>query len=272
MLLSLVLITISFRSGSGGALHGVESAGATVLRPFEVAAERVARPFRDVYGYFAGLVHVKRENSRLKQQVNELRQQALLGQSAQEQNRTLRDQLKFVDSPLFPADYAAVNTRILSWSSEFEQQVVIAAGSDRGIRQDTPVVTRAGLVGRVTDVTGNAAQVTLLTDENSAVPVRDQKTDAKGLLRHGQAEDSLLLDFVLKTANVRVGDVIVTSGTQSKQYPSLFPGGIQIGVVTHVGQSDTALYKQIQVEPFVDFAALDAVTALITHKQTPKAP
>jgi rod shape-determining protein MreC len=133
-------------------------------------------------------------------------------------------------------------------------------------------VTRAGLVGRVTDVTGNAAQVTLLTDENSAVPVRDQKTGAKGLLRHGQAEDSLLLDFVLKTANVRVGDVIVTSGTQSKQYPSLFPAGILIGVVTHVGQSDTALYKQIQIDPYVDFSGLDAVTALITHKQTPKAP
>jgi rod shape-determining protein MreC len=272
VLLSLVLITISFRSGSGGAVHRVEGAGATVLRPFEVAAERVARPFRDVYGYFAGLVHVKRENSRLKQQVNELRQQALQGQSAQEQNRALRSQLKFVDSPLFPADYSPVNARILSWSSEFEQQVVIAAGSDRGIKQDTPIVTRDGLVGRVTDVTGSAAQVTLLTDENSAVPVSDQKTSAKGLLRHGQAEGSLVLDFVLKEANVRVGDVIVTSGTQSKQYPSLFPAGIQIGVVTHVGQSDTALYKQIQVEPFVDFAALDAVTALITHKQTPKAP
>ena len=124
----------------------------------------------------------------------------------------------------------------------------------------------------MTDVTGSAAQVTLLTDENSAVPVRDQKTGAKGLLRHGQAEDSLLLDFVLKTANVRVGDVIVTSGTTSKQYPSLFPAGILIGVVTSVGQSDTALYKQIQVDPYVDFSGLDAVTALITNKQTPKAP
>jgi rod shape-determining protein MreC len=272
VLLSLVLITISFRSGSGGAVNGVEGAGATVLRPFEVAAERVARPFRDVYGYFAGLVHVKRENSRLKQQVNELRQQALQGQSAQEQNRTLRSQLKFVDSPLFPADYAPVNTRIISWASEFEQQVVIAAGSDRGIRQDTPIVTRDGLVGRVTEVTGSAAQVTLLTDENSAVPVRDQKTGATGLLRHGQAEGSLLLDFVRKEANVQVGDVIVTAGTRSAQYPSLFPGGILIGVVTSVGQNDTALYKQIQIDPYVDFSGLDAVTALITHKRTPKAP
>ena len=272
ILLSLVLITISFRQPAGGALHGFESAGATVLRPFEVAAERVARPFRDVYGYFRGLVHVKRENSRLKNELNGLRQQALLGQSAQKQNAELRAQLHFVDSPLFPGDYTPVNTRIISWATEFDQQVVIAAGSDRGIKQDTPIVTHDGLVGRVTDVWGSGAQVTLLTDENSAVPARDQKTAAKGLVRHGQSEGSLILDFVGKEADVRVGDVIVTAGTQSKQYPSLFPAGIQIGVVTHVGQSDTALYKQIQLDPYVDFSSLDAVTALITNKPTPQAP
>ena len=65
-MLALILITISFREPASGPLHGVQSAGATVLRPFEVAAERVARPFRDVYGYFAGLVHVKQENARLE--------------------------------------------------------------------------------------------------------------------------------------------------------------------------------------------------------------
>jgi rod shape-determining protein MreC len=272
VLLSLILITISFRQPTGGALHRVEAAGATVLRPFEVAAERVARPFRDVYGYFAGLVHVKAENSRLKQEVNQLRQQALQGESAQQQNRDLRAQLRFIDSPLFPGDYSAVNTRIISWATEFDQQVMIAAGSDNGIVQDTPIVTRDGLVGRVTDVTGSGAQVTLLTDENSAVPARDEKTGAIGLVRHGQGEGSLLLDFVRKEANVKEGDVIVTAGRVSSKYPSLFPGGIQIGVVTSVGQSDTALYKQIQIEPYVDFSTLDAVTALITHKRTPKGP
>jgi rod shape-determining protein MreC len=272
VLLSLILITISFRQPTGGVLHRVEAAGATVLRPFEVAAERVARPFRDVYGYFAGLVHVKEENSRLKQEVNQLRQQALQGESAQQQNRDLRAQLHFIDSPLFPSDYSAVNTRIISWATEFDQQVMIAAGSDSGIVQDTPIVTRDGLVGRVTDVTGSGAQVTLLTDENSAVPARDEKTGAIGLVRHGQGEGSLLLDFVRKESNIQKGDVIVTAGRVSSKYPSLFPGGIQIGVVTSVGQSDTALYKQIQIEPYVDFSTLDAVTALITHKQTPKGP
>jgi rod shape-determining protein MreC len=271
VLLSLVLITISFRA-STGALHSVQSAGVTVLRPFEVAAERVARPFRDVYGYFRGLVHAKSENARLRQQVNLLRQQALQGNFAQEQNRELRAQLHFVDSPIFPQDYSPVNTRIISWSGEFDQQVVIAAGSDQGIKEDTPIVTKDGLVGRVTDVTSNAAHVTLLTDESSAVPARDQKSQATGLVRHGEGEGSLVLDYVPKEKNVQRGDVIVTAGTQSRRFPSLFPGGIQIGFVTSVGQSDTALYKQVQITPYVDFAGLDAVTALITNKRTPKVP
>jgi rod shape-determining protein MreC len=272
VLLSLILITISFREPSSGPLHQVESAGATVLRPFEIAAERVARPFRDVYGYFAGLVHVKRENSRLKDQVNELRQNELQAQSALDQNRQLKEQLRFIEGPTFPADYRPVNTRIISFSNEFEQQVVIAAGSASGIREDTPIVTRDGLVGRVTDASPSAAQVTLLTDENSAVPARDVTTGAIGLVRHGQSQGSLILDFVNKEANVQRGDVIVTAGRVSKQYPSLFPANIQIGYVTSVGQSDTVLYKQIQLQPYVDFASLDAVTALITHKQTPKGP
>jgi rod shape-determining protein MreC len=272
VLISLILITISFREPSTGALHRVEAAGATVLRPFEVAAERVARPFRDVYGYFSGLVHVKKENARLKDQINDLRQKALQGETAQEQNEQFRKLLEFVDGPLFPSEYAPVNTRIISWVSEFDQQVVIAAGTNHGIRQDTPIVTHDGLVGRVTEVGGSSAQVTLLTDENSSVQARDQKTGATGLVRQGQGEGSLILDFVQKERNVEEGDIIVTAGTISKQYPSLFPRGIPIGVVTSVGQSDTAPYKQIQIDPFVDFSALDAVTALITRKRIPKAP
>jgi rod shape-determining protein MreC len=272
VLVSLILITISFREPSTGALHRVEAAGATVLRPFEVAAERVARPFRDVYGYFSGLVHVKKENARLKDQINDLRQKALQGETAQEQNEQFRKLLEFVDGPLFPSEYAPVNTRIISWVSEFDQQVVIAAGTNHGIRQDTPIVTHDGLVGRVTEVGGSAAQVTLLTDENSSVQARDQTSGATGLVRQGQGEGSLILDFVQKERNVEEGDIIVTAGTISKQYPSLFPRGIPIGVVTSVGQSDTAPYKQIQIDPFVDFSALDAVTALITRKRIPKAP
>ena len=272
VVLALIMITISFREPTSGPLHSVQSAGATVLRPFEVAAERVARPFRDVYGYFAGLVHVKRENEKLKREVNTLRQQALLGEGARTENARLRDLLHFRDGPLFPSDYTGVNTRIIGWRNEFDERVVIAAGRDDGIHQETPVVTSDGLVGSVTQVSGSAALVTLLTDESSAVQARDQKTGAFGVVRHGQREGLLIVDRVTKDKLVERGDVIVTAGTRSRQYPSLFPPNIPIGIVISVGQSDTAPYKQIQIQPFVDFTSLDAVTALITEKQNPKAP
>jgi rod shape-determining protein MreC len=273
VLLSLVLITISFREPTSGALHGVQSAGATVLRPFEVGAERLARPFQDVYGYFRGLVHAKDENKDLRAQLDRARQELIQQQSATKDNIRFRALLKYIDSPRFPVDYSPVVARIISQpESEFSQQVVISAGSDAGIRQDTPVVTDDGLVGRVTDLNGGAAQVTLITDDESAVQARDQKTNAIGLVRIGQGQGQLILDRVAKDQDVQVGDVIVTAGTRSKQYPSLFPRGIPIGQVVSVGQTDTAPYKSIQIQSYVNFGSLDSVIALVTKKKTPVAP
>jgi rod shape-determining protein MreC len=273
VVLSLVLITVSFRQPTSGALHGIESAGAAVLRPFEVGAERLARPFRDAYGYFRGLAHAKGENKRLRAEVDRLRQQAIQGESAQQENEQLRAQLNYIDSPQFPKDYAPVNTRIVSRApSEFDQQVVIAAGSSQGIRLNTPIVTQDGLVGRVTNVSGREAQVTLLLDEDSAVQALDQDTRAYGLVRHGQGQGLLILDRVTKDQNVQVGNVIVTAGTRSRQYPSLFPRGIPVGQVVSVGQTDTALFKQVEIRPYVDFGSLDSVTALIPSTRVRSAP
>jgi rod shape-determining protein MreC len=275
VLLALVLITVSFRESSNGFLHRVGGAGATVLRPFEVGAERVARPFRDAYGYIAGLVHAKQENERLRAALDKARQEANQGRSAAQENDTLRQQLDYIDSPLFPRDFRPVNTRVLGRpASPFEQQVIIAAGSDSGIKIDAPVITQDGLVGRVTALTGSSAQVTLLTDEESAVPSldRDSTTNARGLVRRGESDGSLVLDRVPKEANVNEGDQIVTAGSRSKQFPSLFPRGIAIGTVTSVGRTDTSPFTHVQIEPFVDFGSLDSVIVLVAKRPLPAIP
>jgi rod shape-determining protein MreC len=275
VLLSLILITVSFREPADGFLHRVGGAGATVLRPFEVGAERVARPFRDAYGYLAGLVHAKSENKRLRAELDRARQEANQGRTAVQENDALRAALNYIDSPAFPRDFRPVNTRILGRPpSPFEQQVIIAAGSDAGIKIDAPVITQDGLVGRVTAVTGSAAQVTLLTDEESAVPAldRDSSTNARGLIRRGQSDGSLALDLVPKEAAVNEGDEIVTAGSRSKQFPSLFPRGIAIGTVTSVGRTDTSTFTHVQVQPFVDFGSLDSVIVLVAKRHSPVAP
>jgi rod shape-determining protein MreC len=272
VVLSLALITVYFRESSGGTLHGVQGAGASVLRPFEVGAERVAAPFRDAYGWFHGLVTARSENGRLRTEVDKLRQEVIQNNTAAQENKTLRAQLGYVDGPRFPADFAAINARVLARSpGEFEQQIVISAGSSDGVRLHAPVVTADGLVGNVTLVTSNASRVTLLTDESSAVAAVDLQTKAVGIVRHGSG-GGLILDRVSKDQVLNNGDTIVTAGTQAGALPDLYPRGIQIGKVTSVGQSDTDLYKQIQISAFVRFGSLDSVVVLKSLKPTPSIP
>ena len=70
-------------------------------------------------------------------------------------------------------------------------------------------------------------------------------------------------DRVTKDQVVKRGDVIVTSGFRSGDLTSLYPRGLPIGAVTSVGQTDTDLYKQIQIDSFVDFSKLEAVIVLV---------
>jgi rod shape-determining protein MreC len=269
---SLALITVYFKESSGGALHGFQSGGATVLRPFEVGAERVAAPFRDAYGWFSGLVHARARAKRLQAEVDQLRQKEIQYQGAAAENEALRKQLDYVDSPRFPTDFAPINARVLARPpGEFEQQIVISAGSANGVRLHAPVVTADGLVGNVTLVAGREARVTLLTDQESAVSAVDLQTRAIGIVRHGQG-GGLILDRVSKDQKVNDGDTIVTAGTRSGALPDLYPRGIQIGKVTSVGQSDTDLYKQIQISPYVPFGSLDSVVVLESLKPTPTLP
>ncbi len=184
VLLSIALITIYFRESSGGGLHQVQSAGATVLRPFEVAADRVSRPFRDAYGYFAGLVHAKSENGRLRRDLDKWRQEATQNAYAASEKTDLLKKLHFVNSRSFPGGYGFVGADIISQPpAAFAQQVVIAAGSASGIRKFDPVVTGEGLVGTVVRVAHNQSLVALLIDDTTSVVALDVKTRAQGIVK-----------------------------------------------------------------------------------------
>jgi rod shape-determining protein MreC len=265
VVVALALITISFRNPTSGPLHGAQGVGSTILHPFEVAADRVAQPFRDVYGYFHGLAGAKAENRKLERELTQIRSQYAATVGAARENAHLKALLKYEQGPTFPVGYRAVNARVLAApTDQFRQAIVIAAGSSRGVRVDSPVVTGAGLVGLVTNVMPNSAQVTLLTDPTSAVPALDASspTAVNGLLQHG-AGSTLNLQRVNKDQVVNKGDVIVTLGTRSARLPDLFPRSIPIGTVTSAINNDVAVYKTIQVNPYVDFGSLDSVAVLV---------
>jgi rod shape-determining protein MreC len=253
---ALALLTVSFRSPTSGFLHDVQGYGSSGLRPF-----------RDVYGYFSGLAHAKSENEKLRKELRDTRAAANANAADAQLANELEKLLQFEQGTQYPKDYRAVNTRVISYpGTAFAQQVTIAAGSSKGIRIDTPVVTGDGLIGRVTNVGHSTAQVTLLTDPDNNVPARDVTSGVAGLIRHGQGS-TLILDRVSKEQTVQKGDIIVTQGTVDRRYPSIYPYGVPIGRVLSWGRSDIATYQTITVEPFASFDSLDAVAALISTKK-----
>jgi rod shape-determining protein MreC len=264
VLLSLVLITVYFRESASGGLHGVQGTGATVLRPFEVGANRVAAPFRDTYGWFSGLIHAKSENARLRAQLERLRAVKIQEVNAAQQVDSLRAQLHYVGLPRFPQDYRPVPTDVITRApSDFQQQIGIAAGSSSGIRVDDPVVTPDGLVGKVSHVAGDTAQVSLLTDSNNAVSALDVRTQAAGLVSHGEGPSTLTLDRVQKSAVLNEGDTVVTQGFKYGPLTSIYPYGIPIGTISGASNGELDLYWNAQVAPFVHFDSLRSVIVLV---------
>jgi rod shape-determining protein MreC len=264
VVLSIALITIYFRESDSGGLHQVQSAGAAVLRPFEIAAERVARPFGDAYDYFAGLANAKSENGRLRSEVDKLRQQVTQNATAASDNLELRRLLRFTQSRAFPAGYTYRTAAIIARPNpDFEQQVTIDGGKSSGIRKDDAVVTGDGLVGVVSKAAHNVSLVTLLTDDTTMVSARDVKTGAIGIVKKGQS--GMSFDHVTKDANVAEGDTLVTAGWKSDGLSSIYPRGIPIGTVTSVGQNEVDLYKHVQLQLFADVKSMSSVLVLIPN-------
>ena len=265
VLVSLVLVTLSFRERDDGPVTGAQEAVGSVLRPFQVAADRIAEPFRDAYAWMDGLFDARSDAERLRKENETLRQQVVQSRLAERENERLRALLDYRSGPRFPEGYTGLATAVISRpAGAYAQAIVIAVGKNDGVAVDDPVVTQDGLVGKVSRVGSRTARVTLLSDDQSAVSALDVATDAAGIVRPGQGPRApLRLDRVAKEAQVSVGDTIVTAGWRSQRLASIYPRGILIGSVTSVGRTDTDLFTQVQVTPFADLGSLEAVLVLL---------
>jgi rod shape-determining protein MreC len=266
VLLSLVLITVSFRSS---ALDGVQGTAASALRPFEVAADRVTRPFRDAVNWSRGLVDAKSENKKLRAENQSLRQQLILDEGAVQENVQLKAALNYHGPPSIANFHQVHAAVVVNPLNAIDQSVEIGAGSHDGVHVGNVVVaTSGGLVGTVARVFGSESRVTLLTDDQSAVTASDlTHPSAVGVIkRGGGGSDVLILDRVAKNEAVNDGDTIITAGTLGPgALPSLFPRGIPIGSVTSQSNNDVNAFKNIQVSPLVDFTSLQSVIVLVPN-------
>jgi rod shape-determining protein MreC len=255
LLLSVALLTLYFREPSDGTVHRAQGRALRVVAPLQDGAARVIKPFRDGWNWVVDLFDAQSQNRALRTEVERLRQQAAREPALQRENDQLRAMMKLKEDPIFPSDVKFVNARVIARSpSAWYSTVTVNVGSDDGVALYDAVVNGQGLVGRVSALSPGAAQVTLLTDQDSYVDSTVLPDGAQGLVA-GSVTGDLSLQYVDKSQRVERGQDVVTSGRTG----SISIRGIPIGTVDKVAQQDVELYQSVSVVPYVDFHTLDLV-------------
>jgi rod shape-determining protein MreC len=264
IVLSIGMLTAYFGESGGGVFHTLQRGSQEAFAPLETGASRALKPFRDLFGWFGDTLDAKGENEDLRAEVEQLRRQLGVAETARHDVRELRSLVGLTEGEGYPQGTDPVGARVIVRSpTVWYSTLKIDKGSNDGIRRDQPVIAAGGLVGKVTDVTGGTAEVTLITDSSSAVSAQVMPNGATGIVHPvvGDPKD-LLLDYITKGRRVTEGTTVVTSGFSSDGVQSIFPRGIAIGRVTKVDPQEAEQFQRVHVKPLADIRGIDYVQVL----------
>lgn len=235
---SILVLTFYLREGDSGPIHTLRAGVTTITTPARMAGNLVSAPFNAVGNIFGNLTasratldELEAENAELTARVAELAEY----QATSERLEKLLD---------LQSTYNLQSTaaRIIGQSSDaWSDTVTIDKGSLDGISVNMPVTNSTGVIGQVIEVAPNASTVRLLTDEGSGVSAMIQDTRAQGMVQ-GQPDGTLRMDYVSVDADVKEGDIIITSGIGG-----VYPKGLPIGTVASVTKNSNDVYYTIIV-------------------------
>lgn len=243
------------------AVEAASQAITQVLVPFERALAQVGAVTSSFAEAISEIERLRSDNARLRGDVDRLtlenvrlREAAVAAQQAAKLDAAAR-QLPYetIAAPVIARDPSGIL-----------QSVMLGAGSETGVRVGHVVVSEQGVVGRVSEVGPGYSKVLLVTDPASSVSALVQGSRATGIAR-GQYGDSLVMEWILQTEHVEVGDVVITAGLAAgNDLRSLYPKGLVLGKVVAIEGAENAAYKRAIVLPAVDLRRLEQVLVVKT--------
>ncbi|MDI3283945.1 rod shape-determining protein MreC [Polyangium sp. 15x6] len=248
-----------------GKVTGADKVIVRIATPLQYAAATLARGLSNIWGDYIYLVDVKEDNARIASQNARLRERVRKLEALEEENRRLRRLLDLrtsVRTDVVSAQVVGKNT------NEFFRVARVSLDREsRDVQPNLPVISPDGVVGTTLKVSGDTIDVRLVVDAGSGVDVVVQRTGARGFVRGTGDETKYLcsVEYVQRTDEVEVGDLLVTSGV-GKRYPK----GIPVGKVTQVVKRDFGIYQQVYATPAVDFSRLEEVL-IVTSAPTEEA-
>lgn len=260
-LIALILLVADARLQSLGAIRQFVG---TALYPLQVVVLLPRDAAYMVGDYFSSLSSVQKENDKLRQQQIANAQTLQQAQQLAVENAQLRKLLEA--SERLPVK--SVMSEILYDARDaFTRKIVLDRGSQRGVRAGQPVIDDVGVVGQVTRVFPFMSEVTLLTDKDQAIPVQVLRNGLRSIA-YGQGHSGLLdLRFMPVNADVRNGDILVTSGMDG-----IYPPGLAVAKVIQVESKSSDAFARIVCQPLAGIDRNRQLLVLLAEQQFPPRP
>lgn len=253
----MTVLTLDFRGS--GAVDDLRGAASTVFSPLADGASSITEPFTDAWNGAFGYDDLEQENEALRERIADLEGDAAEASDAIRQ----LDELAELEGISRFTQLESVVTRVVGGSlTNFEHNIQLDRGTDDGIGVGMPVVTGAGLVGRVVAVTGSRATVQLITDPGFDIGIRLATSGEVGIA-HGTGEgEPLVVDAGIPVNlehQIAEREAVTTSGVSR----SVFPPDIPVGRVTDIRAAGDQLSLQLTVRPLADLDSLAHVRVLL---------
>jgi len=252
IVLTIMLLTITAQQRSNPNI--LTRLAINSVSPFQELVSSSIRTCQHIWKNYFSLIAVAYENERLRSALNkayELNNRCL---ETQRSNERLRKLLKFKETnKAFQLIAAEVIGRDPSYWSK---TMMIDKGELDGIQKGFPVVVHRGIVGQIIETTGHFSKVLLIIDQNSAVDSLLQRTRVRGIIK-GDSAKSFFFEYVLRKGSVKIGDMVISSGLDG-----VYPKGLRVGTVSEILRSNSGIFQEIKVTPYVDFEKLEEVFVL----------
>ncbi len=216
-----------------------------------------------IWSRYIALRYVGEENLNLRREIASLQEEASRLRERAAASDRLRELLNLKDE----LPYSTLAARVIARDpTNWYRSIVINKGQDDGITVDMGVMTPTGAVGRVVKVQRQLAVVLLLIDRNNAVTGLVQRTRDEGIVE-GTEKGLAWIKYLPLLSNVRVGDIVITSGMAGG-----FPRGLPIGRITRIERREAELFLSAEIQPETDFGRLEEVLVITTPREITNVP
>ncbi len=260
--LILALILLGFALDRFGYMEPVRNVVQTVLAPVEGEISSTAQELSAYFAVSADIRALQARNQELEALVNSLMVENVQLKEVERENEALRQLLNYTrNNPQFTYETTTVVGRSIGVDpTNLLYFVYVNVGARDGIAEGMPVVTDRGLVGRVTAVGPNSAQVLMLIDPTSSVNAIIQNSRVTGVVK-GNIDGTVTMERIPPTEEVNPGDIVLTSGLGGN-----FPSKIVIGQVTEVTRRDQDMFQVARIRPTVDFGKLESMLIITSFE------